>query len=233
VVIVVDVLSFCTSVDIAVGRGAAVLPQRWGDRAAAVSEATALGALSAGPRSGAGPSLRPSSLLELSAGTRLALASPNGGTLCAIAADRGAAVFAGCLRNASAVAAAAERASAAGGSIGLVPAGERWPDGTLRVAAEDLIGAGHRRGAARVVPLPRGRARGRPSRGRPGPRAGRGARRAELGPRADRRRLRAGRGTGRGPGHEHGRPPVAGRSARGHLSGGWVHPGPGWSAGPG
>jgi 2-phosphosulfolactate phosphatase len=143
VVIVVDVLSFCTSVDIAVGRGAAVLPQRWGDRAAAVSEATALGALSAGPRSGPGPSLRPSSLLELSAGTRLALPSPNGGTLCAIAADRGAAVFAGCLRNASAVAAAAERAAAtAGGPIGLVPAGERWPDGTLRVAAEDLIGAG-------------------------------------------------------------------------------------------
>ncbi len=142
VVIVVDVLSFCTSVDIAVGRGAAVLPQRWGDRVAAVSEATALGALPAGPRSGAGPSLRPSSLLELSAGTRLALPSPNGGTLCAIAADRGAAVFAGCLRNASAVAAAAERAAAASGSIGLVPAGERWPDGTLRVAAEDLIGAG-------------------------------------------------------------------------------------------
>jgi 2-phosphosulfolactate phosphatase len=142
-VIVVDVLSFCTSVDIAVGRGAAVLPQRWGDRAAAVSEATALGALPAGSRAGAGPSLRPSSLLELPTGTRLALPSPNGGTLCAIAADRGAAVFAGCLRNAAAVAAAGDRAAAAaGGSIGLVPAGERWPDGTLRVAAEDLIGAG-------------------------------------------------------------------------------------------
>jgi 2-phosphosulfolactate phosphatase len=141
-VIVVDVLSFCTSVDIAVGRGAEVLPQRWGDPRTAARDAHRHAAAPAGPRSGSGPSLRPSSLLALPAGTRLALPSPNGGTLCVIAADRGAAVFAGCLRNASAVAAAAERAAAAGGSIGLVPAGERWPDGTLRVAAEDLIGAG-------------------------------------------------------------------------------------------
>lgn len=119
-VIVVDVLSFCTSVDIAVGRGATVLPQRWGDCAAAAREAAARDALPAGPRTGAGPSLRPSSLLELAAGTRLALPSPNGATLCASAAEpRGghrAAVFAGCLRNASAVAAAALGVAAESGA---------------------------------------------------------------------------------------------------------------------
>ncbi len=156
VVIVVDVLSFCTSVDIAVGRGAAVLPQRWApldpvgsDPAAAsaqpvldpaaVQEAVRLGAVPAGPRDGNGPSLRPSSLLELATGSRLALPSPNGATLCAMAATGTAVVLSGCLRNASAVAAAA---LAVGGPIGLVPAGERWPDATMRVAAEDAIGAG-------------------------------------------------------------------------------------------
>jgi 2-phosphosulfolactate phosphatase len=138
-VIIVDVLSFSTSVDIAVSRGASVLPQPSADLAAAAREARARGALPAGPRAGAGPSLRPSSLLELAPGTRLALPSPNGATLCEAATGRGVRVFAGCLRNASAVAAAALRV---GGPIGLVPAGERWPDASLRVATEDLIGAG-------------------------------------------------------------------------------------------
>ena len=134
VLVIVDVLSFTTSVDVAVGRGATVVPQR-------LDDPVAPGAVSAGPRAGSGPSLRPSSLVGLPAGTRLALPSPNGATLCTIAATTPAIVFAGCLRNAAAVAAAAD-AAAAGGPIGLVPAGERWPDETLRVAAEDVIGAG-------------------------------------------------------------------------------------------
>lgn len=139
VVIVVDVLSFSTTVDVAVGRGATVLPQRGGDPGAATAQARALGMLAAGPRDGAGPSLRPSSLVGLPAGTRLALPSLNGATLCAAVAAAKTILFAGCLRNASAVATAAH---AVGGPIGLVPAGERWPDGTLRVAVEDAIGAG-------------------------------------------------------------------------------------------
>lgn len=136
VVVVVDVLSFSTAVDIAVGRGAAVLPQQRAD----AEQAAAFGATPAGRRDGAGPSLRPSSLVGLAAGTVLALPSPNGATLCAAASPR-TVLFAGCLRNASAVAAAALAASESG-PIGIVPAGERWPDGTLRPAAEDAIGAG-------------------------------------------------------------------------------------------
>jgi 2-phosphosulfolactate phosphatase len=144
VVAIVDVLSFCTSVDVAVGRGARVLPQRWigSDTevdAAVARETAAHGAVQAGRRTGPGPSLRPSSLLDLAPGTLLALPSPNGASLCVAAARHGAVVFAGCLRNATAVATAARTA---GGPIGLIPAGERWPDGTLRVAAEDALGAG-------------------------------------------------------------------------------------------
>jgi 2-phosphosulfolactate phosphatase len=141
VVVVVDVLSFSTSVDVAVGRGAAVLPQRYGDPAAAAAQARDRGAVAGGDRHGAGPSLRPSSLLALAPGTRVALPSPNGATLCALGgAGAGAAdVVAGCLRNAPAVAAALREVD---GPVGLVPAGERWPDGTLRVAWEDALGAG-------------------------------------------------------------------------------------------
>jgi 2-phosphosulfolactate phosphatase len=133
--IVVDVLSFSTAVDVAVGRGAAVLPLRSAERDRSVPPDV----LRAGPRRGPGPSLSPASLGELPAGTRLALPSPNGATLCAAVAASGAVLLAGCLRNASAVAAAAR---AVGGPIGIVPAGERWPDDTMRVAAEDALGAG-------------------------------------------------------------------------------------------
>lgn len=138
VVVVVDVLSFGTCVEVAVSRGAAVLPFRWRD-ARATAFAAEQGALLAGERAAGRPSLSPTSLLGLPAGARLVLPSPNGATLCAQAGEAGRVVVAACLRNAAAV----------GAWIGgrfqrvlVVPAGERWPDGTLRPALEDLLGAG-------------------------------------------------------------------------------------------
>ncbi|MQA16250.1 MAG: hypothetical protein GEV09_19510 [Pseudonocardiaceae bacterium] len=142
VVVVVDVLSFSTAVDVAVGRGATVLPLPWHDERAAAAAADA-GALLAGPRHGPDPTLSPSSLTALAAGTRLALPSPNGAALCVLAAGGGAHVLAGCLRNTAAVARTAQYL-ASGGPIGLVPAGERWelPGEPMRPALEDAVGAG-------------------------------------------------------------------------------------------
>lgn len=141
VLVIVDVLSFSTAVDIATGRGAQVVPFLSGDCAAAQAAADAAGAILAAPRRAAGdrPSLSPRTLTALAAGTRLMLPSPNGSRLSV--ATQGTPTLAGCLRNAGAVARAA-LALAGGGDIGVVPAGERWPDGTLRPAVEDLLGAG-------------------------------------------------------------------------------------------
>ncbi|MER7015665.1 2-phosphosulfolactate phosphatase [Saccharopolyspora sp. NPDC000359] len=130
VLVVVDVLSFCTAVDVATGRGACVLPLR--TRHDAIPEGVVL----AWARHRERWSLSPSSLQTLTAGVRLGLPSPNGATLCASAS--GSTVFAGCLRNADAVAGAAART---GGPVGVVAGGERR-DGELRPAIEDLLGAG-------------------------------------------------------------------------------------------
>lgn len=137
VIIIVDVLSFCTCVDIAVGRGATVYPYRLRD-ATAQQYADSLGAeLAASHRTTEGYSLSPSSLRTIPEGTRLVLPSPNGATLSLATGE--IPTFAGCLRNAQAVAEAARKM---GRRISVISAGERWPGNTLRPAIEDLIGAG-------------------------------------------------------------------------------------------
>ena len=138
VIIVVDVFSFTTCVDVAVSRGVAILPYAWNDPSAAVY-ATAQGAELAGKRRKTRYSLAPESYLDAPAGLRCVLPSPNGARVTLAAAASGAVVLAGCLRNARAVAAAAQRA---GRTFNVVPAGERWLDGGLRPALEDALGAG-------------------------------------------------------------------------------------------
>ena len=143
VLVIVDVLSFTTAVDVAVSRGAAIIPFPLGDRAAAGLAAERAGARLALPRRVAveqgGFSLSPGSLAAIEAGTRLLLPSPNGSRLSL--AGGPVPVLAGCLRNATAVAVAARRI-AGDGAVGVIPAGEHWPDGSLRPGIEDLIGAG-------------------------------------------------------------------------------------------
>jgi 2-phosphosulfolactate phosphatase len=138
VVIVVDVLSFSTCVDVATGRGAAILPYRWKD-ASAAAFAWQHGAVLAGRRGAAEYSLSAASFLNAPAGLRCVLPSPNGAAIALRAAASPATVVAGCLRNASAVAAAARTF---GTTFIVCPAGERWPDGSARFAIEDWLGAG-------------------------------------------------------------------------------------------
>jgi 2-phosphosulfolactate phosphatase len=136
-IIIVDVLSFSTCVTIATSRGALIFPYPFHDDTRVVF-ARSLNATLAGPRGQSTYSLSPQSLLEISAGTRLVLPSPNGATL--TLATGSTPTFAGCLRNCRAVAEAAVRC---GTHIAVIPAGERWPeDGSLRFALEDMVGAG-------------------------------------------------------------------------------------------
>jgi 2-phosphosulfolactate phosphatase len=137
VLIVVDVLSFSTAVDIAVSNGAVVFP--YGSRDERVEDyARAKSAhVAEKVRTQSGFSLSPASLRQVPSGYRLVLPSPNGAALSI--EGGGVVTFTACLRNASAVAHAARQL---GFTFAVIPAGERWPDGSLRPAIEDWIGAG-------------------------------------------------------------------------------------------
>ena len=139
VVVVFDVLIFSTAVVAALDAGVWVHPHAWGDGAAAAAYAATRGAMVAGRRGEAEPNLSPGSLARLRAGTHVVVPSPNGAA-CALAAhSAGVPVVLGALVNAEAV---ADFVRAVAGVALLVPAGERWPDGSLRPALEDWLGAG-------------------------------------------------------------------------------------------
>ncbi|MBV7292486.1 2-phosphosulfolactate phosphatase [Corynebacterium sp. TAE3-ERU16] len=147
--IIVDVLSFSTSVTVAAERGMTVYPCRWKDARAAEFAAEhgatlAVGRLEAGTAPGAhGISLSPAGLLTATRVPRIVLPSPNGSTISAVLAEHGAGVVAGCLRNATAVGRWAAQQVDVGRSVSVIAAGERWRgDGSLRPALEDHLGAG-------------------------------------------------------------------------------------------
>lgn len=149
VAVIVDVLSFSTSVTIAVGRGMTVFPYPWkddraADFAAAHDAVLAVGRLEAtkSERPSA-PSLSPAGLLAGEAVPRLVLPSPNGSTIAASLRGMDSLVVAGCFRNADAVAQWLADGLQGGRSVAVIAAGERWEyDDSLRPALEDQLGAG-------------------------------------------------------------------------------------------
>jgi len=147
--LVVDVLSFSTSVTIATERGMHVFPCPWKDsRAYAFAEqhdaVLAVGRLEASRLDGAIlPSLSPARLLEATPVPRLVLPSPNGSAITSVLRDSGSVVAIGCLRNARVASTWAAEQIAAGRTVAIIAAGERWDaDDSLRPCMEDQLGAG-------------------------------------------------------------------------------------------
>jgi 2-phosphosulfolactate phosphatase len=145
IAMVVDVLSFTTTLSVALDAGTAVLPYLWNDDSA-VAYALAHDAVLAVSRNEARPgdvSLSAQTIRDAPPISRLVLPSPNGSTISYHLASAASIVLGASLRNAEAV---AEWISANHDpettSVAVIAAGELWPDGALRPAIEDLWGAG-------------------------------------------------------------------------------------------
>lgn len=146
VLIIIDVLSYSTCLDIAISKGAFIYPFKYKDDSAA-KYAKSIGAeLANQDRNSTGYTLSPLSLKNIPSDTKLVLPSPNGATLSL--ATGSVQTICGGLRNAKAV---AEYAMSVGKNISVIPAGEKWQEtfneqyeskGSLRFALEDLVGAG-------------------------------------------------------------------------------------------
>jgi 2-phosphosulfolactate phosphatase len=148
VAVVVDVLSFTTTLTVAVEAGITVWPYRWDDRSAMTFAARRRAVLAVG-RKAARPgqvSLSPATIAGAVGVTRLVLPSPNGSTISARLAASGVEVLAASLRNAAAVARWIGRPGPPEQEqeqvVAVIAAGERWAQGGLRPAVEDLWGAG-------------------------------------------------------------------------------------------
>lgn len=138
VIIIVDILSFSTCVDIATKNGAIIFPYKWKDDSA-IQYAKEMNAELADfkRKYTDGFSLSPTSLLNIKPNSKLVLPSPNGSALSLSTGNTP--TLCGSLRNAKAVATIAKNY---GNKISIIAAGEQWGDKSLRFAYEDLVGTG-------------------------------------------------------------------------------------------
>lgn len=137
ITIIVDVLSFSTCVDIALSQKAIVYPYVYKDDSAIEYAAANDAVLASFNRSKDKFSLSPLSLKKISEGTRIVLPSPNGSELSLCSLSK--VTLCACFRNYRVV---AEYANSISENIVVIPAGEKWPNNTIRFAIEDYLGAG-------------------------------------------------------------------------------------------
>lgn len=149
--VVVDVLSFTTTLCVAAERGMTVLPYRWGSEGAqdyaekhnAVLAMDRIAAQQVAAGASRPPvSLSPAHMASAVPVARVVLPSPNGSAISFGLAETGITVVGACLRNRHAVARWLQPRLGRDGIVAIVAAGERWSDGSLRPAIEDTWGAG-------------------------------------------------------------------------------------------
>lgn len=146
VAVIVDVLSFTTTLTVAADRNVVVYPYRWRDDRATSFAAEHKATLAVGrSHAVAGQvSLSPHSVRTAPALERLVLPSPNGSTISFQMATTASVVIGVSLRNRRAAAhwLLTRRELHPMLRVAVIAAGERWPDGSLRPAVEDHWGAG-------------------------------------------------------------------------------------------
>lgn len=127
-IVIVDVLSFCTCVDVVTALGATVLPYPMRDQNSAKFAAAVQGAALADRDRGSGFCLSPASVGRHSTRHPLGVAFTERYYPLSLLAGSMGVTVAACLRNASAVAAFVRTH---GGLVSVIGCGERWPDGHL------------------------------------------------------------------------------------------------------
>jgi 2-phosphosulfolactate phosphatase len=146
VAVVVDVLSFTTTLTVAADRGTIVFPYPWRDESAVryADERDAVLAVGRSQAIDGQVSLSSATIRAADDLPRLVLPSPNGSAISFQLAQSANSVIGVSLRNRRAAAhwLLRRRESTPNLAVAIIAAGERWSDGSLRPAVEDLWGAG-------------------------------------------------------------------------------------------
>lgn len=139
-IVIVDVLSFCTTVDIALSKNCSIIPTKIDNEDQLLLLSQKQKAILAKKRNERGVTLSPSSMQFLEPEQIVLLPSPNGSTLVDIATQFERPVFTGCFRNSLVLSEMLNFENFF--PVLFVAAGERYPNMTLRPSIEDYWGVG-------------------------------------------------------------------------------------------